>query len=128
LCPDVILTLSRTPISPSELAEVPVVAAAIAAAIRTSMAQSTQPDDGGRASAVRSDLQPPAVATAPSALSSFAVSEVSAASLDGGYSASPPAPCYEGDGEADRGASISEEGGADRWWYSLEGTQVGASK
>ena len=108
----------------------PIIAAAIAAAIRTAMARSTPPAGGGRASAVRSGLQPPAVATAPPALSdsSLTASEASAASLDGGCSASPAAPCYEGGGEAEPGASIREEAGADRWWYSLEGTQVGASK
>ena len=75
---------------------------------------------------MQSDLPPPAVAFALSSLSDLA-SELSTASLDDGYSASPPAPYYEGGGDADPGASLSEEGGANRWWYSLEGTQVGVS-
>ena len=76
---------------------------------------------------MQSDLPPPAVAFALSSLSDLA-SELSTASLDDGYSASPPAPYYEGGGgDAGPAASLSEESGANRWWYSLEGTQVGVN-
>ena len=119
--------------SPSELAEVPVVAAAIAAAIRTQAAHS--PPANGRGCVVQTAAQlpltiaPQAPARAPSVALYVApaTAESSSASLDDGpedgdiFHTS-----YEkGDRDARESKGEGGYGGADRWWYSLEGKQLG---